>query len=160
MAVADRLTEVPFTVAFAVGAVTEMLVVALLTVKLTAAEVVVVPPESTAVTVTVWLAFVSFVLSKVVVYGALVSAVPAFTPSILNCTLVMVSPVPAVTEAVRVAVVPLTVALAAGTVTDSVVLLTVMLTGDEVTVALLESVTMAVTMCVPFVSFVESKVPV
>src|SRR5439155_9674857 len=71
-AVAETATAVPDTVAPAAGAVIETVggvVSALLTVTVTAAEVVVLPAASRATAVSVWLPVVAVVVSHGFVYG-------------------------------------------------------------------------------------------
>ena len=139
-------------------------VTVLLTVTVTAAEVPVVPAESVATAVMVWVPFVRVVLLKVVVYGAVVNADPTDVPSTLNCTLAIVNPVAAVALAVSVTLDPDIVAPLTGAVTDTVgaaaVLLTVTVTAAEVPVVPAESVATAVMVWVPFVRVVLLKVVV
>jgi hypothetical protein len=58
----------------------------LLTVTLTAAEIVVLAAASLAEAVKLWAALVAVVLSQMIAKGAVVSSAPRLTPSSLNCT--------------------------------------------------------------------------
>ncbi|HTP44344.1 MAG TPA: hypothetical protein VMJ13_07245, partial [Candidatus Acidoferrum sp.] len=107
---------VPFTVALLAGDVIETVggvVSALFTVTVTTALVAAFPAASFATAASVWLAFETEVVFQEKLYGADVSAAPAFAPSTWNCTLA----IPTLSEAVALTVtVPLTVALFAGEV--------------------------------------------
>ena len=117
---AARVALFPKTVPPETGVVTCTLV-PLLIVNAIPCETVVAPPESTAVTVTVWEPFENTVVSNVVAYGEEDSAAPTFLPSTWNCTPVMVSPCVGATDADNVALLPAKVAAEAGVVTIAVV---------------------------------------
>src|SRR5437660_1467507 len=109
------IVVVPETVAPLAGAVMLTVggVVSLKTVTVTAADVVVFPAASRATAVSVCDALVAVLVSHATAYGAAVSSVPRFAPSILNCT----PTTPTLSDAVAViVVVPETVAPLAGAV--------------------------------------------
>src|SRR5439155_10339763 len=90
----------------------------LLTVTVTAAEVVRLPAASRATAVSVWLPLVTVVVSHVFVYGPAVSSVPRLAPSTLNCT--PTTPTLSLAVAETVTAVPDTVAPVAGAVIETV----------------------------------------
>jgi hypothetical protein len=123
------MTTVPETVAPEAGELMETtgrILSALLTVTETAALVPVCPAELLATAESEWLAFVSDVVLRERLKGALVTAAPELLPSILNCTLVVLEETLVVTV-----VIPETVAPESGEVIEivgAVELLTVIVT--------------------------------
>jgi hypothetical protein len=112
------MTTVPETVAPEAGELMETtgrILSALLTVTETAALVPVCPAELLATAESEWLAFVSDVVLRERLKGALVTAAPELLPSILNCTLVVLEETLVVTV-----VVPETVAPESGEVIEIV----------------------------------------
>src|SRR6185436_7225910 len=160
VAVAEIVTAVPDTVAPAAGAVIATVgavVSALLTVTLTAADVVVLPAASRATAVNVCRPFAVVVVFQVCVWGLAVSSAPRLMPSSLNCT--PATPTLSVAVAEIVTAVPDTVAPAAGAVIATVgavvsALLTVTLTAADVVVFPAASRATAVSVCVPFANVV------
>src|SRR5436190_547487 len=119
LSVAVVLTvTVPFMLLPAVGAVIETVGAALSTFTETAVEVVVLPAASRATAVKLCVPLVAVVLFQVTEYGLAVSSVLRFAPSSLNCT----PTTPTLSEefALTATVLPLTTALAAGAVMDTV----------------------------------------
>ena len=146
---------VPLTVALFAGEVIDTVggvVSLLLTVTFTPALVVLLPAESFATAVSVWLPFETDVLLHEKLYGEFVSAVPTFAPSTCNCTLATAT----LSEAVALTeTVPLTVALFAGEVIETAggvvsLLFTVTFTAALVVVPPEESFAIAVKVWLPF----------
>jgi len=124
---------VPVTVAPLVGEEIETAGGALLTVTLTPALVAEFPLVSLATAVSVWLPLATEDVVQEKLYGEAVSAAPTFAPSTCICTLA----IPALAEAVAFTViVPLTVALLAGEVIETVGGVAVVLLTVTVTTAL------------------------
>src|SRR5437899_1048375 len=153
------IVVVPETVAPLAGAVTLTVggVVSLKTVTVTAADVVVFPAASRATAVSVCDALVAVLVSHATAYGAAVSSVPRFAPSILNCT----PTTPTLSDAVAViVVVPETVAPLAGAVTltvgDVVSFETVTVTAADVVVFPAASRARAVSVCDPLAAVLVS----
>jgi hypothetical protein len=133
----------------------EAVTVALLTVTLTAADVVVAPAELRAIAEMLWVPLATPVVFHATEYGAVVTSAPTFTPSTWNCT-----PTAPVALAVMV-VVPDNVAPPAGAVidTDVATLFTVTLTAADVVFAPDESRAIAVSECAAFVAvFVSHEI--
>jgi hypothetical protein len=124
----------------------------------TGADVAILLDESVASALRVCGPLANNVVSSTMLYGLVVTGAPRLTLSTLNCTLLMDSPVPAVAVAVTVTL-PEAVAPAMGDViaTAVLVLLTVMLTGDDVAMLPPESVATATRECVALVNLVESS---
>ena len=153
-AVAFTVT-VPLTVALFEGEVIETVggvVSELSTATFTLALVVAFPAASFATAVNVWLPFETDAVLHEKLYGELVSADPTFVPSTFNCTLAT----PTLSEAVAFTViVPLTVALLAGEVIETVggvvsALFTVTFTAELTPVFPDISFAMAVSVWLPF----------
>src|ERR1051326_8562407 len=130
------------------------------TVTVTGADVVVLPAASPATAFIVWVPSAAVVLSHVIEYGAVVSSMPRFAPSSLNCT--PATPTLSAAVALTATVAPETVAPPAGAVIDTVgavvspVLDTVTVTAADVFVLPAASRATAVNVCVPFVAVVVS----
>src|SRR3989442_15005540 len=110
---------VPLTVAPAAGAVRDTVgaVVSLLTVTVTAADVVELPAASRATAASVWVPLVPVVVVQETAYGAVVASPPRVAPSSLNCT----PTTPTLSVALAVTEVgPLTVAPPAGAASETV----------------------------------------
>ena len=130
----------------------------------TPVDVPLAPAESVATAAKTWLPSAIFVLSKTIVYGAVVTAGPKLFPSMRNWTDTTLSPGTAVAVAVAAAATPEIVAEAPGaemdTVGGGVGFLIVTETVGEVALAPDESVAVALKVCLPFVSFVVSSTTV
>ena len=128
----------------------------MVTVTVTAADVVVLPAASRATAVSVWLPLVAVVVFQVTAYGDAVSSAPRFAPSSLNWTPTTPTLSDAVADTARV--VPDTVAPPAGAVTDTVggvvSLLTVTVTPADVVVFPAASRATAVSVWLPLVAVV------
>jgi hypothetical protein len=118
-AVAVNGTEPPGTVEPFAGAVIDTTggVKSLLTVTVTAVEVVLLPAASRATAVNVWVPLATVVVSHVIEGGLVVSSAPRLLPSSLNCT----PATPTSSDALAVTViVPETVAPSEGAVIETV----------------------------------------